>query len=245
MITIKDDKENVKDISINDFLNIYDDNCIFLENKYTKIYWRLIEKAKNRILDDSVKTEKHHVFPKSIFGDNSILVSLTLREHFFAHKLLVKMTTGKNKSKMVIAAFKMAHNMKKFISMPSSKYETLRKEFSSLMSESMKNVKRENKQNKDPEKIRKTAEKHRGMKRSEETRKKQSEKRKLFFSNGGENSLKSTGKGMIYVHHKETGEVKRVEKDFNLGNDWIRGTGIKLSEETRKKISENNGRRKR
>ena len=83
------------------------------------------------------------------------------------------------------------------------------------------------------------------MKRSEETRKKQSEKRKLFFSNGGENSLKSTGKGMIYVHHKETGEVKRVEKDFNLGNDWIRGTGIKLSEETRKKMSENNGRRKR
>lgn len=35
-------------------------------------------------------TEKHHVFPKSIFGNNKRVVILTAREHFVAHLLLEK-----------------------------------------------------------------------------------------------------------------------------------------------------------
>ena len=34
--------------------------------------------------------EKHHVFPKCIFGNNSYLVKLTPREHYIAHLLLAK-----------------------------------------------------------------------------------------------------------------------------------------------------------
>ena len=34
--------------------------------------------------------EKHHVFPKSIFGNNRFVVCLTAKEHFIAHALLEK-----------------------------------------------------------------------------------------------------------------------------------------------------------
>lgn len=34
--------------------------------------------------------ERHHIFPKSIFGENKTIVKLTYREHFIAHKLLLK-----------------------------------------------------------------------------------------------------------------------------------------------------------
>ena len=37
------------------------------------------------------KTERHHIFPKSIYGDNDFLVNLTYKEHYIAHMLLWKM----------------------------------------------------------------------------------------------------------------------------------------------------------
>ena len=51
---------------------------------YLKQYSKLIRNAQQR----DAGTEKHHVFPRSIFGDNSTIVLLTLREHYVAHKLL-------------------------------------------------------------------------------------------------------------------------------------------------------------
>jgi hypothetical protein len=49
------------------------------------------------------------VLPKSLGGtdDQSNVVSLTTREHFICHALLVKMTEGKDKYKMVLALAKM------------------------------------------------------------------------------------------------------------------------------------------
>jgi len=44
-------------------------------------------------------TEKHHVFPKFRFGDNGFTVDLTLREHFIAHLLLVKIMEKRYGSK--------------------------------------------------------------------------------------------------------------------------------------------------
>ena len=78
-------------------------------------------------------------------------------------------------------------------------------------SESQKGKKRLNPQNKDPEKIRKTAEKHRGMKRSEEAKKRMSE----------------SAKGKIISE-----EAKKKISEFNKGKI--------ISEETRKKMSESN-----
>lgn len=56
---------------------------------YLKVYCNLIRKAKNRTSPEGY-TEKHHIFPKSIFGKNDRVVVLTSREHYIAHCLLEK-----------------------------------------------------------------------------------------------------------------------------------------------------------
>lgn len=57
---------------------------------YIKQYNKLIERARNRKLESY--TERHHIVPKSIGGEDTKenLVNLTAREHFIAHILLVK-----------------------------------------------------------------------------------------------------------------------------------------------------------
>jgi len=54
---------------------------------YLKVYCNLIRKAENRTPPEGY-TEKHHTFPKSIFGKNNRVVVLTSREHYIAHCLL-------------------------------------------------------------------------------------------------------------------------------------------------------------
>lgn len=58
---------------------------------YKKHYSLLIERAKSRVL--SGYTEKHHIIPRCMGGNNSKsnLVVLTPEEHYVAHQLLVKM----------------------------------------------------------------------------------------------------------------------------------------------------------
>ena len=54
---------------------------------YLKVYCNLIRKAENRTPPEGY-TEKHHIFPISIFGKNRRVVALTAREHYIAHALL-------------------------------------------------------------------------------------------------------------------------------------------------------------
>ncbi len=58
---------------------------------YSKHYNKLIERAKNRLLE--CYTERHHIVPKCMGGsdDADNLVRLTPEEHYVAHQLLVKM----------------------------------------------------------------------------------------------------------------------------------------------------------
>lgn len=76
---------------------------MFKENKYTKYYTLLTDRAKNRSLTEY--TERHHIIPQSLGGSNDKdnLVDLTAREHFICHWLLVKMTDGESRSKMLYA----------------------------------------------------------------------------------------------------------------------------------------------
>jgi len=76
---------------------------MYLHNKYTRIYFSIIERAKSRILD--CYTESHHIIPKSLGGSNSTdnLIHLTSKEHFICHRLLTKMTEGEAKRKMCYA----------------------------------------------------------------------------------------------------------------------------------------------
>jgi hypothetical protein len=88
-----------------------DKNEMFLENKYTKWYYCIINQSLNRSLDEGIYIEKHHIIPKSLGGINrkDNLVILTAKEHFICHLLLVRMTEGKRKAKMVYAAWALAN----------------------------------------------------------------------------------------------------------------------------------------
>ena len=64
----------------------------FMENKYTKLYFKIVENRKNNPLDGY--TENHHILPDSMGGsiDKSNMIRLSAREHFICHFLLTKMT---------------------------------------------------------------------------------------------------------------------------------------------------------
>ena len=81
---------------------------MYLNNKYTKVYSAIIERAKTREI--SSYFEKHHITPQSLGGtnDKDNIVKLTAREHFICHLLLTKMVIGTDKSKMYQAAWMMA-----------------------------------------------------------------------------------------------------------------------------------------
>lgn len=60
---------------------------------YLKTYCFLMRRAQERgrvKLTRAQYLEDHHIFPKSIFGKNSVTVRLTAREHYIAHMLLWK-----------------------------------------------------------------------------------------------------------------------------------------------------------
>jgi hypothetical protein len=75
----------------------------FLENKYKRWYDQLIERARGRNLVED--TERHHIVPRVLGGSNNQenIVRLTFREHFLAHWLLTKFTSGKDRYRMLYA----------------------------------------------------------------------------------------------------------------------------------------------
>lgn len=77
----------------------------FLPNKYRDWYFQLIQQAKDRTTTES--TERHHIIPRSLGGRYSIIIRLTHREHFLAHWLLTKFTSGIAKKKMAHAFWAM------------------------------------------------------------------------------------------------------------------------------------------
>lgn len=84
-----------------------------LQNKYTRWYEQIIEKAKEKNFSIAKRyakkyygyTEVHHIIPRSFGGSNDAdnLVRFSAREHFICHWLLTKMTTGNDRNKMLTA----------------------------------------------------------------------------------------------------------------------------------------------
>jgi hypothetical protein len=73
--------------------------------------------------------ERHHILPLSLGGlntqDNRIL--LTAREHFIAHRILAKSTTGSDKMKMALAVHRMSTgHQKSKVRISSRTYQYLR-----------------------------------------------------------------------------------------------------------------------
>lgn len=122
----------------------------FLVNKYSKIYYQIIDRAlsENRKktkpnLTLHVYYELHHILPRSVYPEfvnfkkykwNGVL--LTAREHFVAHKLLVRIcSTDVAKAKMLHAVmYLITSNKDNRIIVTSREYEWYREQAASAHS---------------------------------------------------------------------------------------------------------------
>jgi len=117
----------------------------FLDNKYTKTYYKIINRANERPKEGYL--EKHHIIPNSFFisskkknswidGDPNAadnLVLLTAREHFVCHLLLVRMVTGVGKYKMALALKRFMYAKRHQAHISSRDYEFIKKTVSEQM----------------------------------------------------------------------------------------------------------------
>lgn len=99
---------------------------------YKKIYDNLINTRRNRKIDSNIIYEKHHIIPKCFGGGNGLnIIKLTFKEHFIAHKLLFKFTTGIDKTKMGFALHRMCtinNSNQKYRISTSRQFEKIKKE---------------------------------------------------------------------------------------------------------------------
>lgn len=119
---------------------------MFIQNKYTLLYYKIINNAisKKRVKrrhthKNYVYFEIHHIIPKSLDGTDDILnlVLLTPREHFLCHYLLCKMVENNSVkwNKLVRAfTFMNSSSSKQNRYMNSRLYEYARKNIGKIMS---------------------------------------------------------------------------------------------------------------
>jgi hypothetical protein len=216
-----------------------------IQNKYYHWYQNLVQKAKNRQLDNTIYTEKHHILPRCLGGNNASenLVSLTLREHYIAHLLLSKFYEGEAGRKMHYAMWIMLLQQKKRGSRVFEMYRTKYIE-TSLKTQIITDEFRQNvskaltgkKKTKTPKLLAKYERMKEemcgsgnpmfGKKQSEETKKKIAEK-----ATGRKHSKESVEKRASNLRGKKREEGCHVgEKNPMFGR--------KHSEETKKKIGE-------
>lgn len=117
--------------------NVESDN-VFLDNKYTKLYYKIINSVTTKELNGYC--ENHHILPRSMGGsdDPSNIVRFSARKHFICHLLLTKMIDKKSKYyyKMIKAFMMMKANPNasndRYIN--SKLYNSLKTEFAEVMS---------------------------------------------------------------------------------------------------------------
>jgi hypothetical protein len=104
---------------------------------YERIYNQIVDRAKNRVIQSY--TEKHHIIPKCMDGDNSKnnIVRLTPKEHYLCHRLLCEMYPSKNG--LVFAYWMMCKvesaNQQRGIRISGREYERLKNEYSRVLKE--------------------------------------------------------------------------------------------------------------
>lgn len=80
---------------------------MFLDNKYTKIYYKIINRSieRSHLKERNDGFQTHHIIPRCFGGTNNSenLTVLTYKEHRVCHRLLIAMTIGENKHKMMYA----------------------------------------------------------------------------------------------------------------------------------------------
>ena len=84
---------------------------MFIRNKYLVWYEKLCS-----VEFSGKDSHVHHILPKSLGGtdDPKNLVRLSYRQHFVAHRLLMKITSGSNRSKMAFALMRFGKSSRDF-----------------------------------------------------------------------------------------------------------------------------------
>lgn len=126
VIEINVDDDQVED-RVDEALKYFVAQCT--ENKYSKWYFSLIDKALKRDWNKNnidFYVENHHYIPKSLGGTDNHTVLLTAKEHFICHFLLTKMLKGDFKAKMVWAVMCLKGKDNRYIN--ASLYENAKKD---------------------------------------------------------------------------------------------------------------------
>ena len=202
---------------------------------YEKIYNQLVERAKNSVLD--CYTESHHIIPRCMGGgdEKENLVTLTAREHFICHRLLVQIHPDNNKLKFALWAMCNMKSKRQSRYTPSSRiYESIKIEVIKLISEKKKGVKLSE------EHKRKTSEKLKGRKRPQEVIDKMVKTRK---ENGGWKHSDETKNKIRSNNGMKRKEVRDKLKERKISDETRKkiaekAKGRKHSDETKKKLSE-------
>ena len=172
---------------------------------YLKHYNALIERAKNRIIEEY--TEKHHIVPRCLGGSDDItnLVNLTPEEHYLAHQLLVKIYP--NHGQLAHAANMMCVNR------PNNKlYGWIRRRISQNM--------KDNNPNKNGDCNRKRKGKY---KISESGRQNMSKAFKGKLNVGDKNGMYGI---KPWMHPRATDITKQMWKKANIYYDWWKNSGL-------------------
>ena len=112
----------------------------FIENKYSKLYFKIIDNRQQCPLPDTTYTETHHILPKCMSGQNhrQNLVRVSAREHFILHWLLTKMVDGQFRYKMLEAFQIFSNNKSRGLRMTSRAIASMRQ--ANAIAASVRNV---------------------------------------------------------------------------------------------------------
>ena len=214
---------------------LYGEDCGFYGKHHTKESIKKQQESRAWYVPSEETKRKTSEALKETWKDERLREEARLRRLGWKHTEEIKNKIGEsNKGKIVSdeSREKMSVSRKEwFNEMTVEEYEewynnSFSEESNKKRSESQKGKKCPQNQitNRDPEKIRKTAEKHRGMKRSEETRQKISEK-----AMGRE----ASNKNKVWCYNPETEERKYVEKE-NIPEGWVKGQNKKVTPKGKK-----------
>lgn len=194
---------------------------IFIDNKYSRVYYRIVERAKTRLLPENIYTEKHHIMPKSLGGSNSKenIVQLTAKEHYVCHRLLIRMTLGKDKSKMHYALYAMITLRKdnREIKVSAKTFERIRENRSLEITKRKKGRKFDDLSSAEQQNLMKMWDKRRGSKMTPES----IAQREKTKTERGSRRLPPNHTGV-----KRSEEIKEKLKNLRWINDGISNTKI-------------------
>lgn len=176
---------------------------------YLSIYQSLMRSAKGRKLDGYL--EVHHILPRCMGGldDSENLVSLTPREHFVAHQLLVRIHPKVRGLWFAVFSMSKRGDLKN-----SRSYQWLREGFCRAQSEALKGKAR------DPNHLAAMHAASRGVPKSEEHRRKLSESlRGRRPSEQAIARLRTMGFGRVV---SEESKIKMAKSHAHLSDEQVR-----------------------